>query len=283
MIKLSSVKNLIGRHAQMTAQSFSQLHSQQLHYQQLGQGDHIVLIHGLFGSLENLNMVAKYLSQYYCVTSIDVRNHGNSFHQTGMNYNVLSNDVINLLDHLAIDSCHLLGHSMGGKIAMQIALYYPERVNKLIVADIAPVEYPAHHLTIIKGLQAIDLTQVKKRKDADDQLANYVDDVGVRQFLLRNIAMDEQGQFQFKCNLINIEQGYQQIMQANITENQPQFTGETLFIKGGNSNYIVADHQSRIAALFPHAKAKIIQGAGHWLHAEKTVAFNKIVVDFLAS
>lgn len=266
----------------MTAANFSQLDSQHLNYQQLGQGEHIVLIHGLFGSLENLNMVAKQLSQYYCVTSVDVRNHGNSFHKTGMSYNELAEDVINLLDHLAIDCCHLLGHSMGGKIAMQIALCYPERVNKLMVADIAPVDYPAHHLSIIEGLQAIDLTQVKKRKDADSQLANYVDDVGVRQFLLRNIAMNEQGQFQFKCNLTNIRQGYQQIMQANSAVNGQQFTGATLFIKGGNSDYILPAHQSSIAALFPQAKAKIIQGTGHWLHAEKTVAFNKVVMDFLA-
>jgi len=252
-----------------------------LNYQQLGQGEHIVLIHGLFGSLENLNMVAKSLSQHYCVTSVDVRNHGNSFHQAGMDYNCLAQDVINLLNALSIESCHLLGHSMGGKIAMQIALSTPKRVNKLLVADIAPVEYPAHHLTIIKGLQAIDLTKVQKRKDADNQLAKYVEDISIRQFLLRNIAINEQGQFQFKCNLNNIEQGYPQIMKANVTQVEQHFTGKTLFIKGGNSDYITAKHQRAITALFPNARAKIIQGAGHWLHAEKTVAFNKIVTDFL--
>lgn len=255
----------------------------QLNYQQLGQGEHIVLIHGLFGSLENLNMVAKALSQDYCVTSVDVRNHGNSFHQEGMTYNELAKDVITLLDSLSISSCHLLGHSMGGKIAMQIALNYPQRVKKLIVADIAPVEYPAHHLSIIKGLQSINLTKVKKRKDADGQLAQYVEDIGVRQFLLRNITMNEQGQFLFKCNLNNIEQGYQQIMKANKVQNGQQFEGKTLFIKGGNSDYILAKYQHTITTLFPNAKAKIIQGAGHWLHAEKTVAFNKVVVDFLAN
>ena len=262
----------------MTQQSYSQLN-----YQQQGQGEHIVLIHGLFGSLENLNMVAKSLSLHYCVTSVDVRNHGNSFHQEGMSYHDLAQDVITLLNVLSIESCDLLGHSMGGKIAMQIALTYPQRVNKLIVADIAPVEYPAHHLTIIEGLQAIDLTEVNKRKDADNQLAKYVDDVGIRQFLLRNIAMNQQGQFQFKCHLNNIEQGYRQIMQANVTENGQQFSGETLFIKGGNSDYILAKHQNAIKTFFPKAKAKIIQGAGHWLHAEKTIAFNKIVMGFLTN
>lgn len=257
--------------------------NQQLNYQQIGQGEHIVLIHGLFGSLENLNMVAKNLSQHYCVTSIDVRNHGNSFHQQGMNYSDLAQDVITLLNNLSIESCHILGHSMGGKIAMQVALSYSQRVNKLIVADIAPAAYPAHHLTIIKGLQAIDLTKIEKRRDADSQLAHYVDNIGVRQFLLRNIILNKQGEFTFKCSLNNIEQGYQQIMRNIDNAEKQKFNGETLFIKGGNSDYLLPEHQSIIAAIFPNAKAKIIQGAGHWLHAEKTVAFNKIVIDFLTS
>ena len=261
----------------------AQHHTTQLNYKQVGEGKHIVLIHGLFGSLENLNMVAKSLSQHYCVTSIDVRNHGNSFHQQNMDYQVLAQDVINLLDTLSIEHCHILGHSMGGKIAMKIALSFPERINKLIVADIAPVEYPAHHLIIIEGLQAIDLTQVHKRKDADTQLADYVTDAGVRQFLLRNIAINELGKFEFKCNLQNIEQGYQQIMQSLTEQTEQKFNGDTLFIKGGNSDYILPEHQNAITQLFPKAKAKIIQGAGHWLHAEKTVAFNKIVIDFLTN
>ncbi len=261
----------------------TQIHTKQLNYQQLGEGKNIVLIHGLFGSLENLNMVAKSLSQHYCVTSIDVRNHGNSFHQQDMDYQVLAQDVINLLDDLSIEHCHILGHSMGGKIAMKIALSFPERISKLIVADIAPVKYPAHHLTIIEGLQAIDLTQVHKRKDADIQLSKYVTDNGVRQFLLRNIALNEQGKFQFKCNLLFIAQGYEQIMQSLSGQTDEQFNGDTLFIKGANSDYILPEHHSAIALLFPKAKAKIIQGAGHWLHAEKTVAFNKIVTRFLNS
>lgn len=268
----------------MTAKKFSQPTSSQLNFQQSGQGEHLVLIHGLFGSLDNLNMVAKTLSQYYCITSIDVRNHGDSFHRKGMSYDDLADDVIALLDYLAIDSCHILGHSMGGKIAMKIALSYPQRIKKLVVADIAPVQYPAHHLSIIEGLQAIDLSKVKNRKDADNQLAHYVENIGVRQFLLRNLTIDPQGQFSFKCNLNYIEQGYQQIMLA-ITENNEQsnpcFLGETLFIKGGDSDYILPEHQKIIKKLFPSAKAKIIQGAGHWLHAEKTTAFNKILIGFL--
>ncbi|TPH13876.1 alpha/beta fold hydrolase [Litorilituus lipolyticus] len=267
----------------------AQTDSPLLNYQQVGQGEHIILIHGLFGSLENLNMVAKTLAHDFTVTSIDVRNHGGSFHAHDMDYSVLARDVINLLDYLAINKAHILGHSMGGKIAMQIALEHGDRINKLVVADIAPIQYPNHHQQIINGLKAIDLAKVHKRKDADDQLSDYVQESGVRQFLLRNIAMNEQKQFYFKCNLAFIDQCYSQIMQANTIDEQDNshfaqtFEKPTLFIKGGNSDYILPEHQAAIVKLFPASKAKVIQGAGHWLHAEKTTAFNKIVLNFLNS
>ena len=255
-----------------------------LNYKQIGTGQHIVLIHGLFGSLENLNMVAKPLSQDYCVTSVDVRNHGNSFHASTMDYTELAQDIINLLDHLNIETCLLLGHSMGGKIAIQVALEQPKRITKLLVADIAPVSYPPHHLRIIEGLRAIDLTQVFARKDADTQLTSFVDNIGVRQFLLRNLALDSQGKFAFKCSINNIASCYPQIMKANkIPDNKAAYQGQTLFIKGGSSDYILPEYKEAITALLPNSKAKIIQGAGHWLHAEKTIAFNKIVVDFIKS
>lgn len=251
-----------------------------LNYQQQGTGPDLLLIHGLFGSLENLNMVARELSHQYCVTSIDVRNHGRSFHENLMDYQVLAQDVINLLNFLNIEQTMVLGHSMGGKIAMQLALCFPERIVKLIVADIAPVAYPAHHLRIIEGLQSIDLSQVKKRSDADKQLAEYVNDVGVRQFLLRNLSNDGEG-FYFKCALSFISHCYHQIMRGY--EGNQQFNGPTLFIKGGNSDYIKAEHKTFINKILPLSKIKIIQGTGHWLHAEKTTAFNKIVADFLSS
>lgn len=255
-----------------------------LNFKQTGTGEHMVLIHGLFGSLENLNMVARQFGNDYCVTSVDVRNHGDSFHANTMEYSELAQDIINLLDHLNIDRCLLLGHSMGGKIAIQVALEQSHRITKLIIADIAPVSYPPHHLEIIKGLQAIDLSVVAKRKDADQQLASYVDNIGVRQFLLRNLAKSNQGNLAFKCNLSNISLCYPQIMKANkLPAEKSAYTGPTLFIKGGNSDYILPEHRKIIAELLPNSKAKIIQGAGHWLHAEKTIAFNKIVADFIKS
>lgn len=254
--------------------------TKKLHYQQQGSGIDIILIHGLLGSLENLNMVAKSLKDNYRVTNIDVRNHGLSFHENSMTYRELAQDIVTLMEDIGIESSHILGHSMGGKIAMELALEHSEKVEKLIVADIAPVSYPSHHAHIIEGLQSINVENIKSRKDADNQLSTFVDEVGIRQFLLRNLVIKD-GKFNFKCNLDNIEKCYQQIMMKY--QGDQKFTGETLFIKGGNSTYITTDHRDIIKQLFPNSRAKIIQGAGHWLHAEKPTAFNKIVKDFLKS
>jgi esterase len=249
-----------------------------LHYRQQGSGPDIILIHGLLGSLENLNMVARGLKDNYTVTSVDVRNHGNSFHENDMDYTVLAKDILTTMETLKINNAHILGHSMGGKIAMQVALSSPEKVNKLVIADIAPVIYPPHHNHIITGLKSLDLTNIKSRKEADIQLATYVDEPSVRQFLLKNLISTD-GIFSFKCNIEFISDCYQQVMQAY--KGSSTYLGDTLFIKGGNSDYILNDHRAIINNLFPSSKAKIIQGTGHWLHAEKTVAFNKIVNDFL--
>lgn len=251
-----------------------------VNFQQQGSGADILLIHGLLGSLENLNMVAKGLSDHYRVTSIDVRNHGNSFHEDNMSYHALSQDVINVLDHLNIEKTHILGHSMGGKIAMKTALSSPSRVNKLLVADIAPVQYPPHHQKILAGLKAIDVSCISNRKEADAVLKDYVELDSTRQFLLRNLHL-KNGVFSFKCHLDFIASGYPLIM-GELSAIKP-FTGKTLFIKGGNSDYILPEHKEAITKLFSDSKAKIINNAGHWLHAEKTPAFNKITLDFLAS
>jgi esterase len=262
----------------MTLKAPSLVNYPLLNFQQQGSGEHLVLIHGLFGSLENLNMVAKVLATDYCVTSVDVRNHGQSFHENDMAYENLAQDIVNLLDHLTIGQVNILGHSMGGKIAMELALTFPQRVKKLIVADIAPVSYPPHHTNIIKGLRAIDLSQVSKRSDADKQLAPYVDNVSVRQFLLRNLV-NINNQYSFKCSLDFIDRCYGQIMDGY--QGDAQFNKPTLFIKGGDSDYIQLSHKAIINKILPLSSVKIIQGTGHWLHAEKTTAFNKIVSDFL--
>ncbi|WP_371378821.1 alpha/beta fold hydrolase [Thalassotalea aquiviva] len=238
----------------------------------------IIVIHGLFGSLENLNSVAKDIAHYSQVISVDVRNHGNSFHHRSMAYNDMAADILTLMAHLNIEKAILLGHSMGGKIAMQCALNAPEKVEKLIVADIAPVTYQHSHQQIIAGLKSINPDAIENRKQADEKLKAYVQELGVRQFLLKNLAKAEDG-FYWRANINYISDAYDQVIAGNQSESH--FDKPVLFIKGSQSDYIKPEHRPHIVAFFPNAKAKIIQGAGHWLHAEKPAAFNKIVKDFI--
>lgn len=243
-----------------------------------GEGQPIILIHGLFGGLENLNIIARALESEFQVISIDVRNHGDSFHSNSMRYEDMATDVFALIKHLGLERYYLLGHSMGGKIAMQCALTKPDSVIKLVIADIAPVAYQHHHQEIINGLLSIELAAINNRQDADKQLAKYVEETAIRQFLLKNLKKNALG-FQWRANIVNIANDYSEVVKGY--QGNGVYSGPTMFIKGANSHYITNDHKQRIGELFPHSKAKIIQGAGHWLHAEKSVAFNKIVKDFL--
>ena len=255
-----------------------------LHTQISGQTDNnvlpVVLIHGLFGSFENLGVIARSLSENYRVINVDVRNHGRSGHSNEMNYALMAEDLAQTLDALHIDKAAILGHSMGGKMAMAFALKYPQRVSKLILADIAPVGYPPRHNAIIAGLKAVDLAALQQRGDADKQLAQFIPEAGVRQFLLKSLIKDAD-QFGWRFNLKALEQNYPELIAAPLA--QGEFTGPTLFIKGGDSDYILPEHKATIMQLFPQAQAKIIQGTGHWLHAEKPAAFTKLVNDFLLS
>ena len=250
-----------------------------LHTDITGQGQPLVLIHGLFGSYENLGVIARALQHDFQLINIDLRNHGRSPRADSMDYPQMAADVFETLDSLNIPQSAVLGHSMGGKVAMQMALLQPDRVSKLILADISPVVNDPRHTRILQGLAAIDLASLQDRKQADLLLQPFVDELGVRQFLLKNLYKDPQNQFQWRINLTALTENYQQLLAAP-TATGP-YTGNTLFIKGGNSDYIQAAHQPLILTLFPKASAKIIQGTGHWLHAEKPAAFSKIVSDFL--
>ncbi len=238
----------------------------------------VLLIHGLFGGLENLNALAKHLSNDFDVISMDVRNHGNSFHSNEMTYPLMADDVLALLAHLNIEKLHIVGHSMGGKIAMQFALHHPNMVDKLVIADIAPVQYQHSHEQVINGLKSIHLDSLQNRKEADQQLASYVEEIGVRQFLLKNLVKSEHG-FTWRANINNIANAYENIIAGNAADSP--FLGDTLFIKGSNSDYITSEHRELIMRYFPNSKARVMSGVGHWLHAEKPVVFNKIVENFM--
>lgn len=251
-----------------------------LHTEITGQGQAIVLIHGLFGSYENLGVIARALAGQWQVVNLDMRNHGRSGWHDTMSYALMAEDVKETLDHLGLEPVVLLGHSMGGKIAMEFALRYPERVSKLILADISPVQNRPRHLEILSALDSIDLSNLQSRQQADQQLALSVTETGVRQFLLKSLYKKDD-QFRWRFNVKALIANYPQLLEA--PPSKGPYTGPTLFIKGAESDYLLAEHQSLIQQLFPHSKAKVIMGTGHWLHAEKPVAFAKIVTDFLLS
>ena len=245
------------------------------------QGTPVILLHGLFGMAENLAMVARPLAESFQVYSLDLRNHGRSFRSKNMSIQAMAEDVLAFMEANHIAQAHLLGHSLGGKVAMQVALQKPDTVRSLVVADIAPVTYGPHHNTIFKGLQSIDLSALKSRKEADGIMRECVDEQGVRSFLLKSLYRNEQGNFDWRFNVAVLEAQYDQIRRGNETENS--YSGPTLFIKGENSSYIEPHHADTIKSLFPNMQLKMIQNTGHWLHAEKPVAFAALVQKFFTS
>jgi len=249
-----------------------------LHTDRSGQGQPVVLVHGLFGSLENLGMVARQLKTEFDVISVDQRNHGRSPHCAEMSYPLMADDLAQTLDQLGLTRVALLGHSMGGKTVMEFALRYPERVSHLILADISPVVSQARHIDILKALQAVDFDTCRDRKQVDDALTNGIADAGTRAFLLRSLHKQD-NRLSWRFALANIVSNYQQVLAAPVARGP--YHGPTLFIKGGDSDYLLPEHQPVIQQLFPAAKAKVIAGTGHWLHAEKPAIFARICRDFL--
>lgn len=250
-----------------------------LNYQIHGNGEPLLILHGLFGTLENWGAQIKSLAEHHQVIAADMRNHGRSPHSEEIDYDLMATDIIALLDHLNLPSANIVGHSMGGKAAMQLALSHPDRINKLIIVDIAPVEYGAHHTEVFEGLFAVDLEQIRSRSEAEQQLSNYVKEPAVRAFLLKNLYRDEHKQFAWRMNLQALHNHYSNISAA---PNGKTYTKPVLFIKGARSDYLIPAYRDAVLKFFPQADYKIIKDAGHWPHAEKPQEFGKIVLDYLA-
>lgn len=251
-----------------------------LHYKELGHGQPLLILHGLFGTLDNWMTLAKRFAEHYNVFLVDLRNHGRSPHDAEHNYDVMADDVLQLVDELQIPTPAIMGHSMGGKVAMKYALKYPTRITKLIVVDIAPKAYPPHHDEIIEALQAVKLENAKSRNDIDEQLAQYIKEDDVRLFLMKNIYRKEDNTFGWRMNLDAIEKNYEHISAA-ITADMP-FNKSTLFIKGGRSRYIKSeDIAGSIERLFTLVEIETIPEAGHWVHAQAPDKVYDLVTTFL--
>ena len=257
-----------------------------LHHLDQGQGRPLVILHGLFGTLDNWQSLARRWATEagLRVISVDLRNHGRSFHSPEHTYALMAQDVLELFDHLQLGAdTTLMGHSMGGKVAMRLALDHPERLAKLIVVDIAPrFSDMEHQDDIVAGLQAVDFTTCTNRQEADAALARYVPNVGTRQFLLKNLYRREDNTFAWRINL--------DVLAAQLPAIGEETTGVTpflkpaLFIRGGKSGYITTEDKLHgIPALFPNSQVATVVDAGHWVHAEKPEEVFEMVKTFALS
>ena len=251
----------------------------QLHFKQLGHGEPLILLHGLFGSADNWFGVAPKLAEKFHVFALDLRNHGHSPHNAEMDYPLIAADVEMFFTAQKIENAHVIGHSMGGKVAMQFALDFPSRVKKLVVVDMAPRAYARTHDKIFAALLALDLNAFQTRQQIEDALASEIPSLNLRRFLLKNLGRDDHGKFFWRMNLRGVAENYSRL--GEVLSPQNQFEKPTLFIRGGQSDYINAADEAAIRKQFPTAKIQTIATANHWVHADAPEEFIRLVLDFL--
>lgn len=244
-----------------------------------GRGPALAMTHGLFGRATNLATVQKRLAEHRRVLALDLRNHGGSPHAPGMTYAEMAADVVDTLAALGAAPCDLLGHSMGGKVAMTVALRHPEAVRRLIVADIAPVRYRSEFNDYIAAMRGMALRPGMTRADADAALAPAAPDAAVRAFLTQNLIVGAQPRW--TVGLEEIAAGLDDIL--DWPANDGAFAGPVLFLTGGRSRYVRAEHHEAIRALFPAVRFAVLPQAGHWLHADDPEGFVAAVEAFLAT
>ncbi|WP_406845211.1 alpha/beta fold hydrolase [Flavobacterium soyae] len=245
-----------------------------------GEGKPFIIMHGFLGMSDNWKTLAgQYVEAGFQVHILDLRNHGRSFHSNEWSYEAMVQDVYEYCQANQLTKIDILGHSMGGKVAMLFAATHSDLVDKLIVADIAPKFYKQHHQDILAGLNAVDFSVKPSRNDVEAIVAQYVSDFGTRQFLLKNLYWKEPGQLAFRFNLEVFNNNLDAIgkpLAENLVFNKP-----TLFIRGGESGYILDTDLDEIRKQFPNFKLETIPGAGHWLHAENPKMFFELTTEFL--
>ena len=251
----------------------------QLNFKESGQGRAVVLLHGLFGSSDNWYSVAQRLGETFHVYTIDQRNHGQSPHSPEMDYPLMASDVDKFLTARGLASAMVIGHSMGGKTAMQLALHFPHRVEKLVVADMAPRAYAPRHDEIFAALLGLDLSKFQTRGQIEDALAPDIPNQVLRRFLLKNLGRAPDSGFFWKINLQDIAENYWRLREP-VAGNAP-FTKPVLFIRGGKSDYIRPEDEPLIHEWFPAAQIQTIPDASHWIHADKPEEFLRLVLGFL--
>jgi esterase len=253
-----------------------------LAYRKYGSGQPLIILHGLFGQSDNWNTHAKlFAEQNFEAYTVDMRNHGLSPHSDNFSYQLMSDDVVELITDNNLNNVILLGHSMGGKVAMQFAIAHPQLLNKLIVADMAPKYYPPHHTKIIAGLKSVDFKNIKSRREVESVLADYISDMGTKQFLLKNLYWKTDTELAWRFNLKSIAESIENMGEVTIANSSCETPA--LFIRGEKSKYILDEDIILIKQLFTNSTFETIAGAGHWLHADKPKEFFECVMRFIKS
>jgi esterase len=257
----------------------------ELNYRQYSAaGASVLVLHGLFGSLSNWGWHCKQLAGRYAVYGVDLRNHGDSPHSDQLDYQVMAEDVRQLIIRLGLKSCCIVGHSMGGKVAMQLALNFPDLVDKLVIVDIAPVSYPEDadsHMKVLAAMDAVKLSEIQSRTEAEVTLEDYIPQEALRKFVLTNLARNKEGLFEWRLHNDSIRENYAKLRSELVSTKS--FSKPVLFVKGSLSLYIKPEYETQIKELFPVASVKLIMDAGHWLHAEQPQALQKVLLKFLPS
>ena len=250
-----------------------------LFYSRAGQGEPLLILHGLFGSSRNWQSLARQYAGHFDVISVDLRNHGQSFHAPQMDYRVMAEDVSALINSVDVADCLVIGHSMGGKVALQLAIDQPQLLKRMVIADIAPVSYRHDHNATLEALMAVELEQVNSRADADQQMQAYIPEAALRAFLLQNLVRQD-SHWQWRVNLDAIESHMAELTSFQLPA--AKFIDlPALFIYGTRSNYVGETEKTVIQQQFRRAKLLPIEGAGHWLHAEKPDIFLQATLDYL--
>lgn len=245
-----------------------------------GEGTPLIIMHGVFGMSDNWTTLGKKWSQNYQVHLLDMRNHGRSPHSDAFSYELMADDLYQYIEDHKLEACNIIGHSMGGKVAMLFAVLNPDRVARLVVADIAPKPYTPHHHEVVEALQGFNLEDISNRSDAMEKFGPKLDQA-TKQFLLKSLYRKEKDEFAWRFNVDALSREVQKKGQG--FPPNAIFQGETLFIRGGDSPYIKDRDWDTIEQHFPKARLETIAGAGHWLHAQKPQAFFEAVSAFLSS
>ncbi len=252
-----------------------------LFFRKTGAGVPLVILHGLFGSSNNWNGLAKRLGDFFSVFTLDLRNHGHSPHDPVHTYPAMAGDVVEFLNQESLRSVYLLGHSMGGKVAMEVALAFPSLVRKLVVVDMSPGEHPLQHDGILDALRSIRLSDFTSRTAIDLFLKLRIPDDRVRSFLLTNIRRADDGTYSWLLNLEALDSNRSSL--AAPLKGGREYPGPTLFVRAEQSEYVREDDRPLIARMFPRVEVQTIAGSGHWVHADAPETFLSVVRTFLRS